>query len=120
MELFSSLFFQEVQNLSPIQTALRFLPSVISGATLNILTGFYAHKFRADYLVSVTTLLSAVAPLLMALINPSDSYWYSAFWAMLVAPLSADGTSLLGPSIYKITIPILSPSAVGCGDFEIC
>ena len=91
MEFFSSLFFQEVQNLSALQTALRFLPSVASGAALNILTGFYAYKFRANYLVSVTTLLSAVAPLLMALINPNESYWYSAFWAMLVSPLSADG-----------------------------
>ena len=117
MELFSSLFFQEVQNLSALQTALRFLPSVVTGAALNILTGFYAHKFRADYLVSVTTLLSAVAPLLMALINPTDSYWYSAFWAMLVSPLSADGTSLLEPSMYKSRH---WPSAVGCGDLEVC
>ena len=91
MEYFSSLFFQEVQHLSALQTALRFLPAVASGAALNIWTGFYAHRFRADYLVATTTMVSAAAPLLMALINPSESYWYSAFWAMLLGPLSADG-----------------------------
>ena len=91
MEFFCSLFFQEVQNLSALQTSLRFLPGVISGGFLNIWTGLYAHKFRADYLVASTTLLSAVAPLLMALINPNWSYWYSAFWAMLISPVSADG-----------------------------
>ena len=94
MEYFSSLFFQEVQHLSALQTALRFLPAVASGAALNIWTGFYAHRFRADYLVATTTMVSAAAPLLMALINPSESYWYSAFWAMLLGPLSADGKLL--------------------------
>lgn len=74
MVFFSSLFFQEVQHLSAMDTSLRFLPSVISEATLNIWTGLYAHKFRADYLVSITTLMSAVAPLLMALINIKSSY----------------------------------------------
>ena len=91
MEFFSSLFFQEVQSLSALQTSLRFLPSIVSGSVLNIWTGLYAHKFRADYLVSITTLVSAGAPLLMALINPKESYWYSAFWAMVISPLSADG-----------------------------
>lgn len=116
MEFFCSLFFQEVQSLSALQTALRFLPSVLSGAVINILTGFYAYKFRADYLVSVSTLLSAAAPLLMALINPTESYWYSAFWAMVAAPLSADGRSLLESN----TTSVLSPSALGHGRFEVC
>ena len=44
MEFFSSLFFQEIQQLSALQTSLRFLPSIVSGAALNIWTGFYAHK----------------------------------------------------------------------------
>ncbi|KAL8721628.1 MAG: hypothetical protein Q9225_001717 [Loekoesia sp. 1 TL-2023] len=90
MEFYSSLFFQEVQNLSSLQTALRFLPNVVSGAAFNICTGFYAHKFQAGYLVSITTLLSSLAPLLMALTNPTWSYWYTAFWAMLILPVSAD------------------------------
>lgn len=93
LEFFASLFFQEVQHLSPLQTSLRFLPSVVTGAILNVSTGLFAHKVRADYLVIASTLLSGAAPLLMALINPTWPYWYSAFWAMLVSPLSCDGTS---------------------------
>ena len=93
VEFYTSLFFQEVQNLSSLQTALRFLPEVASGAAFNILTGFFAHKFHAGYLVSITTLLSAIAPLLMAITNPTWSYWYTAFWAMLILPISADSKS---------------------------
>lgn len=90
MEWFSTLFFQDVQHLSALQTSLRFLPNVIIGAILNVGTGLVAHKFRADYLVTITSLLSAGSPLLMALINPDWPYWYSAFWAMCLSPVSSD------------------------------
>ena len=90
VEWFCSLFFQKVQHLSALETSLRFLPNAIFGAVLNIGTGLIAHKFRADYLVSITSLFSAGSPLLMALINPDWSYWYGAFWAMLLSPMSSD------------------------------
>lgn len=41
MELFSSLFFQEVQELSALQAGLRILPNMIFGVALNFLTGFF-------------------------------------------------------------------------------
>lgn len=93
LEYFASLFFQEVQELSALQTSLRFMPAVVSGAIVNISTGLFVHKIRADYLVIVTTLVSGISPLLLALINPSWPYWYAAFWAMLISPLSCDGMS---------------------------
>ena len=93
VEYFSSLFFQEVQHLSALQTAVRFLPNVVLGIILNVCTGVYASKFRVDYLVCTCTLVSAVAPLLLALIDPKWSYWRSAFFAMLISPVAGDGTS---------------------------
>jgi Na+/melibiose symporter-like transporter len=82
MEWFFSLYFQDVQQLSALQTSLSFIPSIMSGLFLNIATGFLAHRFRPDYLVVVTSLIAAVAPLLMALVDPAWPYWYSACWAM--------------------------------------
>lgn len=90
MEFFFSLFFQDVQGLSALQASLRFIPSIISGLLLNIATGFLAHKFRADYLVVAASLFSAIAPLLMALVNPAWPFWYSACWAMFLGPFSGD------------------------------
>ena len=98
MEWFFRLFFQDVQHLTALETSLRFIPSVISGLALNIATGFLAHKFRADYLIVVTSIIAAVAPLLMALIDPSWPYWYSACWAMFLGPFSADGKSFTSSS----------------------
>lgn len=90
METIMSLFFQEVQDLSAFQAALRFLPNVIIGIVLNLGTGLLVHRLHADHLVLVSTFLSAGSPLLMAIINPNWSWWYCAFWAVLLGPLSAD------------------------------
>lgn len=83
--------FQEVQNLSALQAAIRFLPNVFIGIILNLGTGLLAHRLHADHLVLVTSLLSAGSPLLMAIIDPEWSWWYCAFWAVLLGPLSVDG-----------------------------
>ncbi|CAG8397601.1 unnamed protein product [Penicillium salamii] len=90
METILSLFFQEVQDLSAFQAALRFLPNVVIGILLNVGTGLLVHRLHADHLVLVTTFLSAGSPLLMAIIDPTWSWWYCAFWAVLLSPLSAD------------------------------
>lgn len=113
MEFYTSLYFQEVQSLTSLQTALRFLPEVFSGAILNILTGFYAHKFHAGYLVSISTLLSGIAPLLMAITNPSWSYWYSAFWAMLILPVSADILFTVGALVVTSAFPPTTQALAG-------
>jgi hypothetical protein len=90
--------FQEVQNLSAFEAAIRFMPNVIIGIVLNLATGLLVHRLRANWLVLVTTVLSAGSPLLLAIIDPKWSWWYCAFWAVLLAPLSADGkrSSFLG------------------------
>ncbi|KAH8884408.1 putative transporter [Thozetella sp. PMI_491] len=90
LEFFFSLFFQEVQHLTALEAAIRFLPNIVLGVALNFATGMLVHKIRADYLVLITTFLSAASPLLMAVIDPGWSFWYCAFWAVLASPLSAD------------------------------
>ncbi|KAJ5642921.1 major facilitator superfamily domain-containing protein [Penicillium longicatenatum] len=90
METILSLFLQEVQQLSAIQAALRFLPNVIIGIIVNIGTGLVVHRLRANYLIIFTSILSAVSPLLMAIIDPKWSWWYCVFWVMVLGPLSAD------------------------------
>lgn len=85
--------FQEVQELSAIQAAIRFLPNVLIGIVLNLGTGLLVHRLHANYLVLFTTVLSAGSPLLLAIIDPTWSWWYCAFWAVLLGPLSADGNN---------------------------
>ncbi|KAI4240100.1 MAG: hypothetical protein L6R40_005339 [Gallowayella cf. fulva] len=90
MEFFVSLFYQDVQELSALQASLRFVPGLVVGFCLNVATGLLVHKVPAHYLVIITTFICAGSPLLMALINPKWSYWYAAFWSMVLYPVSAD------------------------------
>ncbi|KAJ4383263.1 hypothetical protein N0V86_001308 [Didymella sp. IMI 355093] len=90
IELFSSLYFQEIQKATPLTTSLYLLPNLVTGVLLNILVGTFVHKFPAFYLVSVSAVLCSVSPLFMALLNPSWNYFYLAFWAQVFAPFSAD------------------------------
>jgi hypothetical protein len=52
--------------------------------------GLLIHRITPYLLVLVSLILSAVSPLLMALISAHWPYWYAAFPAQLLSPLSCD------------------------------
>lgn len=64
---------------------------VIVGALTNVVTGFCVNKVSAQILVVVSAAISAVSPLLMAIINRNWTYWRAAFPAMLLSPINPDG-----------------------------
>ncbi|KAJ6033816.1 uncharacterized protein N7446_007892 [Penicillium canescens] len=96
MELFTGLFFQEVQHLSAFQTSLRILPSLVVGVLVNLLVGFSVHKAPAVWIATITSFLCAGSPLLMAVIQPSWPYWANAFVAQLLQPISVDALFTIG------------------------
>ncbi|PNP56792.1 hypothetical protein THARTR1_03488 [Trichoderma harzianum] len=55
--------------------------------------------------VLISSTLSTVAPLLMALINPSWPYWYDAFLAQILAPLSCDILFTVGLLVVSDVFP---------------
>ncbi|KAE8382732.1 major facilitator superfamily domain-containing protein [Aspergillus bertholletiae] len=105
MELFASLFFQEVQYLSALQASIRILPSLIVGALLNLVIGLFVHKIRAVWIVTITSLLCAGSPLLMALIQPSWPYWGNAFFAQILQPVSFDALFTVGLIVITDVFP---------------
>lgn len=105
MELFCSLYFQEIQNTSTLFTSLRLLPSLIVGTVLNFTVGLFVHKMPARWLVAISSMLCAVAPLLMAVADPKWSYWYMEFWAQVLSPLSGDVLFTVGLLIVSDNFP---------------
>src|SRR4051812_37454121 len=95
--------FQEAQLLSPIQTSIRFLPTVACGIVTNIVTGFSVKYVSANVLVTTSTILTGVAYLLMAIADVNWPYWYAAFPAILLSPICSDGMQpLLPPQIILL------------------
>jgi len=79
------------------------MPNVVLGIFLNITTGLFVQHIRADLLVVMTSILAALSPLLMAIIDPAWSWWSCAFWAVLLVPVSVDGET---PPATHLTPPV--------------
>jgi nitrate/nitrite transporter NarK len=100
-----NLFFQEVQGLSALETALRFLPAPISGALTNIMIGLVVHRVQADWIVLTSTVISCVSPLLMAFINHNWSYWFLAFLALCLNAVGADSLFVISNLLIVSVFP---------------
>lgn len=105
LELYSTLFFQKIQHLDALQSSIRLLPSMLIGAALNLTVGLFIDRVSAMWLVFSTSLACAGAPLLMALIDPKWPYWYAAFPAQILHPLSADVLFCVGLIIISKSFP---------------
>ncbi|KAH7231849.1 major facilitator superfamily domain-containing protein [Fusarium redolens] len=113
LDLLTSLYFQEIQYLSAVEAAIRILPSTVVGLGLNLMTGLIVHKIPAVWLVAVSSLLSSGSPLLMAMINPSWSYWVGAFFAQILLPFSIDVLFTVGLIIVTEVFPEKNQSLAG-------
>lgn len=91
----STLFFQQVQHLSPIQTSLRFISLAVSGIVVNVLTGYYAEKVSGQLLIVVGLLGGAAAPLIFALVKQDISFWAMMFIVMITCAMN-DAAYIVG------------------------
>ncbi|KAF4946563.1 hypothetical protein FGADI_11077 [Fusarium gaditjirri] len=107
------LAFQEIQYLPAVEAAIRILPSTVVGLGLNLMTSLIVHKIPAVWLVAVSPLLSSGSPLLMAMINPSWSYWVGAFFTQILLPFSIDVLFTVGLIIVTEVFPEKNQSLAG-------
>ncbi|KAJ5395317.1 Major facilitator superfamily domain general substrate transporter [Penicillium crustosum] len=86
----STLFFQDVQDISALQASIRFLPMAVVGVATNIVTAHLVSKVNVNLLLGVSALMTAISPILMAVASPSWTYWAAAFIAMTLSPINGD------------------------------
>jgi MFS family permease len=113
MELFSSLYFQDIQRTSALGASLRMLPNLLFGTVINLTVGLLVDRVPAPYAVIVTSGLCAGAPLLMALLNPAWPYWYAELPAQLLSPLSADVLFTVGLIVVSDVFPQKTQALAG-------
>lgn len=78
---------------------------MIVGTVINFTTGLYVDKFSARTLVAASFFACAVAPLLMAFVQPSWSYWANAFIAQVLSPISNDILFTVGLIVISDVFP---------------
>jgi MFS family permease len=75
-----------------LTASLYLLPNLITGVCINLTVGIFLHRLPAGWLVVISSVLCAGAPLMMALVDPNWNYYYLELWAQMLAPL---GTNVL-------------------------
>ncbi len=75
--------FQQVQGNSALGASLRILPALIMAILTNISTGYFVNRMLVMWVVLISSALSAISPLLMAVIDLQWPYWYMAFIAQV-------------------------------------
>ncbi|KAF2713168.1 MFS general substrate transporter [Pleomassaria siparia CBS 279.74] len=105
MELFSSLYFQEVQKFSVITTSLYLLPNLLVGTLINLNVGIFVDRVPVRWLTTISCLLCALSPLFMAVLNPTWPYWYLEFWAQIFAPISGNVLFTVGLIVVSERFP---------------
>ena len=113
VESILTLYFQYVQEISAIQTSIRFLPAPISGTLANVVMGLIAHRVRADSAVIVGTIITCIAPLLMAIVHPDWSYWSCEFLAVLFNPVGADTFFTISNLLITSVFPTKTQALAG-------
>ncbi|TLS25440.1 hypothetical protein PpBr36_07716 [Pyricularia pennisetigena] len=113
IELFSSLYFQEIQHHSSLTTSLLLLPMILVGTLANFSTGIFIDRLPAQWLIAISSMLTAGTPLIMALVDPNLNYWHLQFWAQVLAPLSADILFTVGLIVVSESFPEQTQALAG-------
>ena len=113
IETFITLFFQEVQGNSAIQTSVKFLPAPIAGALSNVVMGLIAHRVNANWAVIIGISLTTVACLLMSVIQIHWPYWACAFPAVFLNPIGADALFTVSNLVITSLFPAKTQALAG-------
>lgn len=105
--------FQEIQDAGTLTTSLQLLPNVVVGVFVGLSCGLFVHRVAAGWLVTSTSILCACAPLLMAVMDPKWTYWYMAFWAQVLSPISVAVLVTVGMLIVSDVFPDESQALAG-------
>ncbi|KAI1342555.1 MFS general substrate transporter [Xylariaceae sp. FL0016] len=90
IEYFTTLYFQEVEGLSALQSSIRFIPHPIMGAATNLATAWLISRVKVQYLGVISGLVTLIAPILMATVEVGENYWFAPFWALFLSPMNPD------------------------------
>ncbi|WWC61208.1 uncharacterized protein I303_103788 [Kwoniella dejecticola CBS 10117] len=101
----ATLFFQEVQQVGPVGTMLRFIPIEVSGIIASILIVLLIHRVPAYWLIIFGLLACGFGNMCFALSDGETSYWKLPFHGMWLVVFGVDlflPTGLIFVSAYSL------------------
>ena len=78
-----------------------------------MVAGYLMDKVPASLLVLASSLLSAVAPLLFAILSPESKYWAAAFPALCLSPIACDVLFNVSNLVITASFPFTEQALAG-------
>ncbi|KAG8983582.1 hypothetical protein FRB90_005900, partial [Tulasnella sp. 427] len=104
LQYLSTLMYQQVQRISPLRTAIYFLPMAGSGFLLNVIAGKLTGQVSTLKLICAGLALSMGAALAFCLMNPAANYGFGMLWVMLLS---------VGPDLFFSAANLHIQNSVG-------
>lgn len=82
--------------------------------------GMFVNRVPAVLIVIISSILAAISPLLMAVIDPESTYWANAFVAQILQPVSADCLITVGLIVVTEVFPTEKHSLAGAVFNTMC
>ncbi|KAF8190651.1 major facilitator superfamily-domain-containing protein [Mycena galopus ATCC 62051] len=79
-----ALYYQQVNGLSPLQTSLRFLPSIACGVATNLAGGWLLNRVSGLSLILGAVTMNMMAAFLFSLLQVNAGFWKISIWVMVL------------------------------------
>ena len=99
------LVFERVQGLSVLQSSGRFLPIPVAGALGSLITGKFLPHLRGNKILEIAIIMSSLSPFIMAIFNPTSSYWGYEFFAVSLGSIAPGAIILISSRIIAEGLP---------------
>jgi hypothetical protein len=116
IEYFTSLFFQQVQGLSALQSSIRYFSQIIMGTSVNVALIYLIPRAPVLLLTVVSACITLISPALMATTSVTASYWAGPCWALFLCPVNPWGefsSNLISVDILNRPFPTRLRGRVG-------
>ncbi|RYP02175.1 hypothetical protein DL764_005926 [Monosporascus ibericus] len=88
IEYFTTLFFQQVQELPALESSIRYFSQIVMGTSVNIVLVYLISRVRVVVLTVASACITLVSPAIMASVGVDASYWAGPCWALFLCPVN--------------------------------
>ena len=108
-----TLYWQRVQQNTPILVAVKLLPMMIGGLAMNIIAALVMHRVSNKFLMFIGAISFVLSNILFSVARKESSYWAYYFLALLLCVVGADLEFTVTNMYVMSTLPSEQQSVAG-------
>ncbi|RKO86696.1 major facilitator superfamily domain-containing protein, partial [Blyttiomyces helicus] len=101
---YATLFFQNVQQTTPLETTARFIPMAVVGVAVNVVMAMSVAKIPGRILLMIAMAAFTGSSVLFALSAADQNYWSMPFPALCLVVVGADTLYCLCSLFVMVTV----------------